>query len=235
MDPVVDRLKPLDGGRILDVATGQGGFLKLLTGSFGDYTEAVGIDFDRRISEAAEHHSDATFELRTMDAEQIEFEDDYFDTVAIRHSLHHLTHPQKVLAEMTRVLKPGGLWIIGEVYQVPKTERPNSQRHLHHFWAEVDQVFDIPHYPTYTREETLSLLDYAGIDTSDAFDHLEELTEKDHWEALDSMLKHTENQIARLIEESKRPDLVTKGSDLVERFREKGWTNESMVYVLARK
>jgi ubiquinone/menaquinone biosynthesis C-methylase UbiE len=235
MDPIIQRLKPLGGGRILDVATGYGGFLKLLTDSFAGYTEAVGIDFDRRISEASEQHSGAPFDLRVMDAEQIEYDDGYFDTVAIRHSLHHLTHPEKVLAEMKRVLKPGGLWVIGEVYSDPETERPTSQRHLHHYWAEVDQVFGIPHYRTFSRGETLALLERAGIDTGDAFDYFEELDKKEHWEALDSMLKHTENQIARLIEEADRPDLVKKGSDLAERFRDRGWTNEAMVYVLARR
>ncbi len=235
MDPIIERLKPLDGGRILDVATGHGGFLKLLTDSFGSYTEATGIDFSRRITEAAREHADAPFKLRTMDAELIEYPDGYFDTVTIRHSLHHLTEPPKVLAEMKRVLKPGGLWVIGEVYSDPATENPNSQRHLHHYWAEVDQVFGIPHYLTFTREKVLAILRENGIEPSDTFDYFEELDNKEHWEALDSMLKHTENQIARLIEEADRTDLVARGSDLVERFRNDGWTDESMVYILARR
>ncbi len=235
MDPIVEHLKPLDGGRILDVATGHCDFLKLLIDSFGSYTEAVGIDLDRRISEATEQNPDAKFELKVMDAEQIAYEDGYFDTVAIRHSLHHLTNPKKVLAEMKRVLKPGGLWVIGEVFSAPETERTNSQRHLHHFWAEVDREFDIPHYPTLTREGTLALLSEAGIDTGNNFDYFEEVSDEESREGLDSMLEHTERQIARLLEEADRPDLVTHGKELVTRFRNESWINESVVYILARK
>lgn len=235
MDPIVEHLKPLDGGRILDVATGHCDFLKLMIDSFGSYSQAVGIDFDRRISEATEQNPESPFELKVMDAEQIDYEDGYFDTVAIRNSLHHLTNPQKVLAEMKRVLKPGGLWIIGEVFQAPETERTNSQRHLHHFWGEVDREFDIPHYPTFTREETLALLTEAGIDTGNSFDYLAAVSDEDRRKGLDFMLEHTERQIARLVDEADRPDLVTHGKELVRRFRTESWINESVVYILARR
>ena len=48
-----------------------------------------------------------------MNAENLQFEDESFDTVCIPHSLHHLASINKVLAEMKRVLKKYGNFISG--------------------------------------------------------------------------------------------------------------------------
>ena len=140
MDPLIARISELDGGRILDVATGTGGFLKTLGDSFKSYETGVGIDPASDRIETAAKDADARLTFRVMDAETMAFEDGSFDTVALRHSLHHLRNADKVLGEMQRVLKPGGLMIIGEVIQDPSVEQPNSQRHLHHWWGRVDQT-----------------------------------------------------------------------------------------------
>ena len=59
MDPIVEKLKPLSGGKILDVATAYGDFLRLMTESFKDYTEAIGIDLaEDRIVSAKEKSPD---------------------------------------------------------------------------------------------------------------------------------------------------------------------------------
>ena len=234
-DPIISRLKPLDGGRILDVATGFGDFLKLLTDSFGRFSEAIGIDFERRVTEASKKHDDPSLQYRVMDAEAMDFPGGYFDTVAIRHSLHHLTNPGPVLAEMTRVLKPGGLMLIGEVFQDPATERPNSQRHFHHFWAEADQVFGIPHYETLTREQILEMIDGLKLETEEVIDYFEESSEEEAREAIDFMLKYTEELVEKLRTEGGHDSLAAKGERLAGVLREQGYTDEGMVYVLARK
>jgi len=234
-DPIIERLRPLHGGRILDVACGFGDFLKLLADSFHDFTEAVGIDRLDRVDEAGRKYPDPKLQYRKMDAERIEYADVYFDTVAMRHSLHHLTHPDKVFAEMARVLKTGGLFILGEVYRDPATERPNSQRHLHHFWAEVDRVFDIPHYDTVSRAEIVQLVERAGLRTKEVIDYREEATEAETRESLDAMLKYTSDQIEKLRAAGGHEKLIAKGRELVERFRRGGYTDENMVYILARK
>ena len=234
-DPIIEKLRPLHGGRILDVACGFGDFLKLLTDSFHDFTEAVGIDRLDRADEAARRNPDRRLQFRRMDAEHIEYDDAHFDTVAIRHSLHHLTHPDVVFAEMARVLKPGGLFVFGEVYLDPATQRPNSQRHLHHFWAEVDRVFDIPHYDTVRRTEIVQMVEKAGLRAEEVFDYREDASAAETKESLDAMLKYTAELIEKLRAAGSHEDLIEKGQELIERFGRDGFVDENMVYIIARK
>jgi ubiquinone/menaquinone biosynthesis C-methylase UbiE len=89
-DPLKARLGQLDGGRILDVATGHGAFLLELVDTFDTFSEAIGIDTSReRIGQARTHRRE-TVRFEVVNAEKTGYTDNYFDTVAIRHSLHHL-------------------------------------------------------------------------------------------------------------------------------------------------
>jgi ubiquinone/menaquinone biosynthesis C-methylase UbiE len=235
-DPIVARLKPLNGGRILDVATSHGDFLKLMTDSFARYTEAIGIDVaESRIIEARKNHEGTGLEFVQMDAERIKFEDGRFDTVGMRHSLHHLTHPGTVLAAVRRVLKPGGRLVFGETFVDPATERPDSQRHLHHFWADVDLEFGIPHYHALGREEILEIVRQAGWEIEEAFDYFEDHDAAHIDESLEAMLKYTGELVDKLVPTHRRPDLVERGRELMSRFSLGGsYTDESMVYFLGR-
>lgn len=47
------------------------------------------------------------------DAENLPFKDDSFDSVFMVASLHHLPDPEKALVEARRVLKPGGIFVMG--------------------------------------------------------------------------------------------------------------------------
>jgi demethylmenaquinone methyltransferase / 2-methoxy-6-polyprenyl-1,4-benzoquinol methylase len=48
------------------------------------------------------------------DAEQLPFADHYFDVVSVAFGLRNMTHPDVALAEMRRVLKPGGKVLVLE-------------------------------------------------------------------------------------------------------------------------
>ncbi len=50
----------------------------------------------------------ATFDYRVVDAQDIPFRDDSFDVVIANHMLYHVPDEPKALAEIRRVLKPGG-------------------------------------------------------------------------------------------------------------------------------
>jgi ubiquinone/menaquinone biosynthesis C-methylase UbiE len=49
--------------------------------------------------------------LQRVDAETLPFEDGFFDLVYSWGVIHHSQHPQKIVAEIARVLKPGGTFI----------------------------------------------------------------------------------------------------------------------------
>lgn len=50
-------------------------------------------------------------DLRRIDAENLPFENDQFDLVYSWGVIHHSEHPDRILAEILRVLKPGGTFI----------------------------------------------------------------------------------------------------------------------------
>ena len=65
---------------------------------------------------------DAGVVLPTMvcDAEKLPFADNYFDLVSVAFGLRNMTHKDVALAEMNRVLKPGGKLLVLEFSKVAK-------------------------------------------------------------------------------------------------------------------
>jgi demethylmenaquinone methyltransferase/2-methoxy-6-polyprenyl-1,4-benzoquinol methylase len=52
------------------------------------------------------------------DAEKLPFADNYFDVVSVAFGLRNMTHKDVALAEMNRVLKPGGRLLVLEFSKV---------------------------------------------------------------------------------------------------------------------
>ena len=52
------------------------------------------------------------------DAEKLPFPDDYFDCVTVAFGLRNMTHKERALAEMRRVLRPGGRLLVLEFSKV---------------------------------------------------------------------------------------------------------------------
>lgn len=94
-------------GRVLDVACGAGVNFPHVP----DRSDIVGIDInDELLKMAREDASDVpnSVELRKMDAQNLEFEDDSFDTVISTLSSCTFPEPIDALNEMARVCKPDG-------------------------------------------------------------------------------------------------------------------------------
>ena len=53
---IVDSLKEISGGRVLDVATGDGDFISLLKKTLGDYDSFIGIDVSGKEIDAAKNN-----------------------------------------------------------------------------------------------------------------------------------------------------------------------------------
>jgi phosphatidylethanolamine/phosphatidyl-N-methylethanolamine N-methyltransferase len=100
-------------GNVLEVGVGTGL-------SLPDYDPALsvtGIDFSGEMLEKARKRvADGKLahvkELRQMDARDLDFPDDYFDTVTAMHIVSVVPEPERVMAEIARVCKPGGKVVI---------------------------------------------------------------------------------------------------------------------------
>ena len=162
---IEDALHEISGGRLLDVATGVGGFIGTLIASLKDYTEIVGIDVRKSPPEAEDSvfkRDHVTYQM--MDAHALTFADASFDTATTANSLHHMADPQRALAEMMRVLKPGGHLIVREMYRdQPQTEEQLTHVYMHHWWGEIDRALGVSHNETHTRQTVLDWIGALGL------------------------------------------------------------------------
>lgn len=100
------------GHRVLDIATGPGEPALTIADAVGPEGEVLGIDLSDRMIDHARRSakragaSNVRFEL--MDAEDMDLDDASFDRVVCRSSLQIMTAPSRALAEIARVLEPGG-------------------------------------------------------------------------------------------------------------------------------
>jgi ubiquinone/menaquinone biosynthesis C-methylase UbiE len=94
-------------GRVLEVAVGTGR-------NFGFYSRGVGItgvDLSPDMLDIARRHAtdlDLEVDLRVAAAEALPFDEDSFDTAVCTLSLCTIPDPAASIAEMKRVLRPGG-------------------------------------------------------------------------------------------------------------------------------
>ena len=100
----------ISGGHVLDVATGNGGFVHELISGLKDYDDILGIDIKEKAKSAfvESFKGNPKVHFRLMDAEKPEFSATSFDTVCISNSLHHFKDPRLVLKNMSGILRPGG-------------------------------------------------------------------------------------------------------------------------------
>lgn len=103
---LLDRLTPGPGDRVLDVGSGDGSLLALLTQRYG--VDGVGVDISSTVVERSLQTGFWDHELYQGDAEQLPFLDGAFDGVVSFDVLEHLPHPGRAIAEAARVLRPGG-------------------------------------------------------------------------------------------------------------------------------
>jgi len=115
--------RPRPGERVLDVATGSGDLAVALSRRTEPGGEVWISDINHRMLERGRDRLlDAGIALPAVqcDAEHLPFESGTFDCVTVGFGLRNMTSKDAALAEMTRVLKPGGRLVVLEFSKVWK-------------------------------------------------------------------------------------------------------------------
>ena len=109
------------GARVLDLAGGTGDLARLFAQRAGPTGTVVHTDINgAMLSAGRDRLLDRGVVLPTVqcDAEALPFRDHAFDCVTIGFGLRNVTHKERALAEMARVLAPGGVAVVLEFSRV---------------------------------------------------------------------------------------------------------------------
>jgi len=111
------------GDQVLDIAGGTGDLALAFAKKVGPTGRVVHTDINEAMLRTGRDRLlDAGVALPTLvcDAEKLTFGDASFDLVSVAFGLRNMTHKDVALAEMNRVLKPGGKLLVLEFSKVAK-------------------------------------------------------------------------------------------------------------------
>jgi demethylmenaquinone methyltransferase/2-methoxy-6-polyprenyl-1,4-benzoquinol methylase len=111
------------GHQVLDIAAGTGDLTRAFARRVGPQGCVVHTDINESMLRVGRDRLvDEGLVLPTVicDAEHLPFPDARFDVVSVAFGLRNMTHKDQALAEMNRVLKPGGRLLVLEFSKVAK-------------------------------------------------------------------------------------------------------------------
>ena len=109
---------------ILDIATGTGDLAILMAQTKAP--KIIGLDISAGMLEVGKKkiqykNLSNTIEMVLADSEEMPFEDSYFDAITVAFGVRNFENLEKGLAEILRVLKPNGVFVILETSVPDKT------------------------------------------------------------------------------------------------------------------
>lgn len=155
---VLIALVPEDGqARWIDVACGPGVISRAMANRVGS---VAGVDLTPAMIEEAERRAredgidNVSFALG--DATALDFPDTSFDGAITRLSLHHIPAPGRVVAEMARVVRPGGLVLVSDLVA-------DEDGEARAWREEIERLRDPSHWACKTPEQLRRMGPGAGL------------------------------------------------------------------------
>ena len=123
----IGRAQVRPGMRVLDIAGGTGDLARAFARRAGPEGEVWLTDINDsmlRVGRDRLLDRGVVAPVAVCDAECLPFPDQYFDRVSVAFGLRNMTHKDRALAEMRRVLKPGGKLLVLEFSRVTPALAP---------------------------------------------------------------------------------------------------------------
>lgn len=194
LDALIELVPEDPGSRWIDVACGPGVISCAMAGRVGavtgvDLTPAMVEEAEKRARE--EEKGNLYFTLGDVTA--LDFPDGVFDGAITRLSLHHIPAPGRVVAEMARVVRPGGWVLVSDIVADADGEASAWRE-------EIERLRDPSHWACLTPERLRRIGVAAGL----SVEHEEALPVEidfDDWLERGSGGRAAAGLVERLIEE----------------------------------
>ncbi len=164
-------------GRALDVGTGPGQIVLKLARRLTRW-KFIGVDRSpNMIAQGAASLAPAVeltgrVHFYVADGNQLPFRDGSFDLVVCNSVLHHIAEPQKLLAEIARLAKPGGAILLRDLRRPSRLAYPfHVRRHGRHYQGLMYKLYCDSVRSAYTVEELQRLLDASQLKGARIFEH----------------------------------------------------------------
>jgi len=111
---------------VLDIAGGTGDLARAFASRVGERGTVVHTDINEamlRVGRDRLLDEGVALPTAACDAERLPFADGSFDLVSVAFGLRNMTHKDRALAEMSRVLRPGGRLLVLEFSKVAEPLR----------------------------------------------------------------------------------------------------------------
>jgi len=150
--------------RFLDAAAGTGDFLAELREAGAVFERVVALDLEAHwLIEGRERFDDPRPLHVQADLASPPFPPTSFDAAGMANGLHHLAEPAAALAELHRLLVPGGWLIIKEGLAKTVDKAQANRLAYHSLMAELDTLRGRSHRPSYSESAVLGLLTENGF------------------------------------------------------------------------
>lgn len=107
-----------EGAKILDIGSGEAFFKFFFDAMCTKKLDWYGVEVWKERAEFCRHVG-YTIAEKTLETGQLSYASETFDVILASHVLEHLPNPKAIIAEMGRVLKKGGILLIGTPTKPP--------------------------------------------------------------------------------------------------------------------
>ena len=132
------KVVPLAQGQVLELGIGTG--LNVKHYDAKRVSKVIGVDPSEeswQLAQPAVQQSDVPVEYLQSSAEEIPLATDSVDTAVITYTLCTIPDPSRALAEVVRVLRPGGRVLVAEHALAPDASVAKWQNRINGFWGKM--------------------------------------------------------------------------------------------------
>lgn len=223
-------------GHLLDVATGEGDFLRFVLESVASFDSATGLEPNKESLAIAKNKLfPFKVDLVQGNIRKLPFEESYFDLVTVSNALHHFELPVKAVQSMMRVLVSGGRMLINETISSSLTPAQEAFLEYHSLKADIDTAKGTYHRHYYTRDELFALLQEAHVEVEKIFISANEPDILNSREKIWQFSHKIDELVASAGEVPQKNNFESRGWALSEKIKISGFQKPPQLTLIAYK